>query len=215
MKSSALIALVLSGAALLGYVAYRTLLPVPETAPAANATVETPEAAPAAAIETPSAEAVDTLPEFVLGTLDGGRQSIFSWPDQALVINFWATWCAPCLREIPLLREFQTERGDDGVQVIGIAVDRLGPVTKFADEMAFNYPQLIGESDAIEAAASFGIDFFALPFTVFTDHERNVLGVHTGEIHREDLDNLAAVLADLRAGRIGLDEARARLAGRI
>jgi thiol-disulfide isomerase/thioredoxin len=204
----------LSGAALLGYVAYRTLLPVPEIAPAGVATIDTPAAAPAV-VEAPSAEPVDTLPEFVLGTLDGGRQSIFSWPDQALVINFWATWCAPCLREIPLLRAFQTERGGDGVQVVGIAVDRLGPVTKFAEEMAFNYPQLIGESDAIEAAASFGIDFFALPFTVFTDHDRNVLGVHTGEIHREDLDNLAAVLADLRAGRIGLDEARARVAGRI
>ena len=81
--------------------------------------------------------------------------------------------------------------------------------------MDFNYPLLIGEADAMKAAASFGIDFFALPFTVFTDHDRNVLGVSTGEIHPEDLENLAAVLAELRAGAIGLEEARARVAGQI
>jgi len=207
MKSSALIALVLSGTAILGYVAYRALLP---------GEVATPIAAePATREPAPAAGAAQMLPEFTLATLSGEQRSILDWPDRALVINFWATWCAPCLREIPLLKEFQAAHAQDGVQVIGIAVDRLDPVKAFAADMAFNYPLLIGEADAMEAAASFGIDFFALPFTVFTDSEQHVLGVHTGEIHPEDLANLAAVLADLRAGAIDLDEARARVAGRI
>ena len=207
MKSSALIALALSGAAILGYVAYRAVSPEQVAAPVAADTASDDLA--------PTASALGVLPEFSLATLSGEQRSILAWPDRALVINFWATWCAPCLREIPLLKEFQTAHEDDGVQVVGIAVDRLEPVKAFAADMGFNYPQLIGEADAMEAAASFGIDFFALPFTVFIDPDRNVLGVHTGEIHPEDLENLAAVLADLRAGAIELDEARARVAGRI
>jgi thiol-disulfide isomerase/thioredoxin len=207
MKSSALIAVVLSGAAIIGYVAYRALLPEqPVTPIAADSVSDAPAPAP---------RAVETLPEFTLATLDGEQRSILDWPGRAMIINFWATWCAPCLREIPLLKDFQAAREADGVQVVGIAVDRLEPVRAFAADLGFNYPLLIGETDAMEAAASFGIDFFALPFTVFTDHNSNVLGVHTGEIKSEDLENLAAVLADLRAGTIDLDEARARIAGRI
>lgn len=102
-----------------------------------------------------------------------------------------------------------------GVQVVGIAVDRLDPVVSFAEKMQFNYPVLVGQADAMEAAAAFGVDFFALPFTVFTDAVGNILGVHTGELHGEDLDNLAAVLDALGAGAIDLEEARARVAGRI
>lgn len=205
MKSSALIAVVLSGAAIVGYVSYRTLTSQPAPEPAAHvAEAEQTEPAPA-----------ETLPDFSLPNLTGGQQSILSWPDNAMIINFWATWCGPCLREIPLLKTFQDEQRDNAIQVVGIAIDRLEPVQAFVAEMGFNYPVLVGQTEGSQAAASFGVDFFALPFTVFTDHDRNILGVHTGEIHAEDLADLAAVLADLQAGRIDLVTARDRVAGRI
>jgi len=165
--------------------------------------------------DAPTVQPASTLPEFTLANLSGEQQSIQSWPDQALLINFWATWCAPCLREIPLLKEFQNTHADNAVTVVGIAVDRLEPVAAFAQDMTFNYPLLVGQADGMDAAASFGVDVFALPFTVFTDHDANILGVHTGELHAEDLENLAAVLEDLGAGRIDLERARARVAGRI
>ena len=207
MKSSALIAVVLSGVAIAGYVSYRALKD--------DQAVEPVPVAQTQAAPEESIAPAETLPEFSLATLTGEPRSILDWPDRALVINFWATWCAPCLREIPLLKAFQAERGDEGIQVVGIAVDRLEPVKSFAADMDFNYPLMIGEADAMQAAASFGIDFFALPFTVFTDPERNVLGVHTGEIKAEDLENLASALAGLRDGSLDLEEARARVAGRI
>ena len=201
MRSSALITVALSGAAIAGYVSYRAWPPPPATdAPMADTAAEAPQTAA-------------TLPEFSLMTLEGEQRSIHSWPDRALVINFWATWCAPCLREIPLLKGFQDAHAQDRVQVIGIAVDRVEPVRSFAADLEFNYPTLIGEADAIEAAASFGIDFFALPFTVFTDAERNVLGVHTGELEARDLDELARILAGRDDGSMDLATARARLAG--
>ena len=199
MARTALLTLVLSSIAIVAYLGYRAL-PRQPAAPVASEPVE--QAGP-----------VESLPDFSLADLTGGMRSIRSWPDDALVINFWATWCAPCLREIPLLKEFQEQHADQPVRVIGIAVDRMEPVQEFAREMEFNYPILVGETDGINAAAAFGVDFFALPFTVFTDTEGSILGVHTGEIHTEDLENLSATLADLRAGAIDLAAARARLAG--
>lgn len=199
MPRTALLTLALSAAAVAAYLGYRTLLPAP---------------APPAAEETaPTAGPVEMLPDFTLADLAGGTRSIRSWPGDALVVNFWATWCAPCLREIPLLKAFQDEHEDQPVRVIGIAVDRMEPVETFARDMQFNYPILVGESDGMDAAAAFGVDFFALPFTVFTDTESRVLGVHTGELHEEHLENLSATLADLRTGAIDLAAARARLAG--
>ncbi len=204
MKTSAVVAAGVGALAVAGLVAYR----VSVVAPAANTQQQAVEAAPA---EGPA----QTLPEFSLANLSGEQQSIRSWPDQALVINFWATWCAPCLREIPLLKEFHDAHQPNDITVVGIAVDRPEPVAAFAEDMTFNYPVLVGQAEGMEAAASFGVDFFALPFTVFTDHDANILGVHTGEIHAEDLENLAAVLTELRAGRIDLEHARARIDGRI
>ena len=154
---------------------------------------------------------VETLPEFSLEDLAGGERSIASWPGKALVINFWATWCVPCLREIPLLKEFQDTRGAVPVQVVGIAVDHLEAVREFADEMNFNYPVLVGQLEAMDAAARFGVDFFVLPFTVFTDTRERIVGVHSGELHAEHLDKLRDVLSALEAGNIDLDGARERL----
>ena len=85
-----------------GYLAYRTLLAPPAATPRADvpAAIEDAASRPAPAA---------TLPEFSLANLAGEQQSILSWPGDALVINFWATWCAPCLREIPLLKSFQDQ----------------------------------------------------------------------------------------------------------
>jgi len=204
MTRAALLALFLSSTAIIGYIFYRGLL----TAPLPASMPET------SAITVPS-EPVESLPEFALSNLEGERTAIGSWPGRALLINFWATWCPPCLREIPLLKEFQDEHAGNPVQVVGIAIDRLDPVQEFAMGMEFNYPILIGQADAMDAAAAFGVEFFGLPFSVFTDTQGAVLGVHTGELHPEDLENLAGVLEDLRSGSTGLPQARARIAGRM
>jgi thiol-disulfide isomerase/thioredoxin len=199
----AALTVLLSAVAVAGYLGYRFAAEPPhETSPATGAA-----AAPA-----PSALA-DRLPQFMLDNLTGEPTSISSWPGKPMLINFWATWCAPCLREIPLLKQFQADHA--GVQIVGIAVDRRDPVLSFAAEMDFNYPVLVGQNDAMEAAAAFGIEVFALPITVFTDAAGAILGIHTGEVHAEHLDNLVAVLADLGEGRIDRATARARIAGTL
>ncbi len=208
----ALLTAVLSGAAVLGYLAYRVAF-APVEAPTA-ATIQFGENVEAEEAEhSDELKLAERLPEFSLETLAGSEQSIASWPGKPLLINFWATWCGPCVREIPMLKDFQT--GQPGVQVVGIALDRRDPVVKFADMVQFNYPILIGDKGGYEAAAAFGVNVYAMPFTVFTGADGSVLGVHTGELHPEHLQELIAVIADLRDGKIDVLMARRRLAGRI
>lgn len=203
----AALTVVLSAAAVAGYVSYRLLLaPAREPVPVVLNTGERGES------DVPEGLA-ETLPDFTLDSLTGSPQSIKSWPGKPLLINFWATWCGPCLREIPMLKEFQSANAD--LQVVGIAIDKHDPVVAFAEKMEFNYPVLIGETAGWDAAAAFGVEFYALPFTVFTAGDGSVLGVHTGELHAEHLENLTAILADLRSNEIDLPEARARFAGRM
>jgi thiol-disulfide isomerase/thioredoxin len=199
--SPAALTALLSAATVLGYLGYRFVAEAPH-APSHDAAADA--ARPALA---------DSLPPFALADLAGEPTPIASWPGKPMLVNFWATWCAPCLREIPLLKQFQADH--PGIQIVGIAVDRRDPVLSFAAEMDFNYPVLIGQNDAMEAAAALGVEVFALPITVFTDAAGAILGIHTGEIHAEQLDNLVAVLADLDEGRIGREAARARIAGRM
>ena len=207
-----LVTVALSAAAALGYLTYRVLIP-PAIEPDA---AEIPAAALIGSDADESSDAPElaaTLPDFTLDSLAGGPQSIKSWPGKPMLINFWATWCGPCLREIPMLKEFQSGHSD--LQVVGIAVDKRDLVVGFADRMQFNYPILIGESEGWDAAAAFGVGVYALPFTVFTAADGSVLGVHTGELHAEHLENLTAILADLGQRKIDLAEARARFAGRM
>ncbi len=202
----ALLTLGLSAAAVLGYVSYRLLVPTAAEAPPTPSAAEQEQ-------EAPARQLADTLPDFTLANLAGEPQSIKTFAGKPLLINFWATWCGPCLREIPMLKELQAARPD--IQIVGIAIDRREPVEKFAGEQAFNYPILVGQSEAWEAAAALGVDVYALPFTVFAGADGALLGVHTGELHASHLADFRAVIDDLAAAKIGIQEARGRIAGRM
>jgi thiol-disulfide isomerase/thioredoxin len=201
--------LALSAAAVLGYVSYRLLVPTAAEAPPAAPTTSTAEQEEQA----PARKLADTLPDFTLANLAGEPTSIKTFGGKPMLINFWATWCGPCLREIPMLKALQAARPD--IQIVGIAIDRREPVEKFAGEQAFNYPILVGQSQAWEAAAAIGVDVYALPFTVFTGVDGALLGVHTGELHAEHLADFRAVIDDLQAAKISVQEARSRVAGRM
>lgn len=208
-----LVTLALSAAAVLGYLAYRSIDRADVDTQAEPAAVPTELLAADAEEPAPARQPAETLPEFSLGNLAGEPQSIRSWPGKPLLINFWATWCAPCLREIPMLKELQSSRPD--LQVVGIAIDRRDPVVAFAADMQFNYPILIGQSEAWQAAAALGVEIYALPFTIFAAGDGTILGVHTGELHAEHLESFRAVADDLQAEKISVAEARSRIAGRM
>jgi thiol-disulfide isomerase/thioredoxin len=175
-----LLAAVLLAAAAAGFLAWRH--------------VAGPGAGPMPGTMAPAAGTV--RPQFSLPDLDGRMRSISEWDGRALVVNFWATWCAPCRREIPLLMTLQQVQDPNRLQVIGVAIDDAAAVRQYASELGINYPVLVGEQEALDAAAGFGVEFVGLPFTVFTDREGRVRKVHLGELEKQEIDALVAEVLD-------------------
>ena len=160
----------------------------------------------------PPAKIPDRLPDFSLKGPDGRPTSIKAWDGKSLVINFWATWCAPCRREIPLLKELSSVWSGRDVAVIGIAVDHLDQVMSFANELKITYPLLIGEQDALDVAAAFGVGSPAFPFTVFTDRRGEVVALYMGELHKSEANLILSVVQDLNRNQVALPQARRTIA---
>ncbi len=153
----------------------------------------------------------EVLPAFALHDLAGAATPIDTWRGHPLVLNFWATWCAPCRREIPLLERVGREWAGRGVTVVGIAVDHADSVADFARKLGIGYPLLVGEQDALDVAAALGVTSPAFPFTVFTDRRARVVALYLGELHAPQVDLILGEVARLDAGQDSLAAARRRI----
>lgn len=162
-------------------------------------------------IEQPQALEVLTHPAFTLPDIAGVDHNFSEWSGKNRILNFWATWCAPCRREIPLLKAFQTEQGDNEFQVIGIAVDFPEPVANYAETAEFNYPILVGQQDAMAIAESSGVEFVGLPFTMFVASDGELLSSYIGELHQSHFDTIVDVMTRLDRTEITSAEARSAL----
>ncbi len=170
---------------------------------------------PAPAPEAPRPVVPDIRPVFELADQDGVRRSITEWDGRALMINFWATWCPPCRREIPLLNDLRARYAPRGFEVIGVAVDFRDDVLAYMRDTPIDYPVLIGEQDGLDAARSFGMETMGFPFTVFTDTQGRIVTIHLGELHPPQADVILAAVEDVDAGRLDLDAARERIRAEI
>lgn len=127
-------------------------------------------------------------PAFTLPAMDGGKQSIAEWDGKVVVLNFWATWCEPCRREIPLLIELQKKYEPRGLQVVGVAIDSLDAVRGFAKAMGVNYPVLYGVEAAMNVAASYGDEQGTLPYTVVIGRDGRIQHIFRKEIKHSDIE---------------------------
>jgi len=130
---------------------------------------------------------LNRLPDFSYADLQGNTRSSNEWSDKVVVLNFWATWCPPCKKEIPDFIATQ-DAFQDYVQFVGIAIDDKEPVQNFADDYGINYPTLLGDMQAIEMSRQLGNRFSGLPFTAIFDATGKLQYHHTGEITRSDLE---------------------------
>ena len=160
----------------------------------------------------PPVKIPDRLPQFSLSDLGGKSTSIDSWKGKSLIINFWATWCAPCRREIPLLESLSGQWAARGEQVIGIAVDHRDAVSRYARELNIGYPLLIGEQDALDVAGALGFGSPVFPFTVFTDRRGEVVALYVGELHKAQADLILSTVQTLNNDRVALKQARQSIA---
>ena len=129
-------------------------------------------------------------PEFAMLDLDGKLRNIKEWDGQVVLLNFWATWCPPCMREIPGFIEVQHELSGQGFQVLGVAVDNEDAVREFAGANHVNYPLLPGETDAIELGGKYGNQYGVLPYSVIIDKNGNVSNTITGELGKTRLKSM-------------------------
>jgi thiol-disulfide isomerase/thioredoxin len=130
---------------------------------------------------------LQTLPDFGLTDLAGSEVSSEAWAGKVVVINYWASWCPPCIREIPLLVETQETLGEAGVQVVGIAVDRLEDVEAFIAQYPVNYPILMANPEAVALSKRLGNRVEGLPFTVIFDRRGRRVFSRTGEVTAAEL----------------------------
>jgi peroxiredoxin len=137
----------------------------------------------------PSSESLigKTAPAFTLGSATGARVSDTDFRGQVLLVNFWATWCAPCVEEMPMLEALQTEYAGQGLQVVGIALDEVQRVRDFADELGITYPVLVGATDVMVTARLWGNHTGQLPYTVLVDRDGLVQWTRLGVLERETI----------------------------
>jgi peroxiredoxin len=133
-------------------------------------------------------------PDFSLPDIHGQPRSITEWNGKVVLVNFWATWCLPCLTEIPELLTLQDDYGQQGLQVVGIALQKPEEVTGFVSEHNMTYPVLAGEAEVIVIAESYGNHIGALPYTAIIDRDGIVVFTKAGPISRSEVEDLIADL---------------------
>jgi thiol-disulfide isomerase/thioredoxin len=135
-------------------------------------------------------------PDFVLPDALGLSHRVAEWDGQVRVINFWATWCQPCVRELPGFIELQKQYAGHGVQFIGIALDTAPQVDAFFKRLHLtaNYPSLIGGTDAIAVAEAYGNEVGILPYTVVLDKAGRIAYTQFGELTRDSAEQMILAL---------------------
>jgi thiol-disulfide isomerase/thioredoxin len=126
--------------------------------------------------------------------LAGTQRRLKEWQGRILVCNFWATWCAPCREEIPLLMAVRAKFAPKGVEIVGIAIDNLAKVSEFTASLKISYPILIAEANGLDLIRKLGNNAGGLPYTVVADRQGSVLHRKLGALHLGDLDAILAPL---------------------
>ncbi|HSH06584.1 MAG TPA: TlpA disulfide reductase family protein [Burkholderiales bacterium] len=120
--------------------------------------------------------------------LDGQPRRLSDWHGKVVLCNFWATWCAPCREEIPMLVDLRERYLAQGFEVVGIAVDKADKVGEFAAKYQVSYPILVAESVGLDLMRKLGNGAGGLPFTVLLDRQGSVLNRKLGILRRKDIE---------------------------
>ncbi len=136
----------------------------------------------------PAAVAGEWVMESQFNDLKGQSQALSQWRGKVVVVNWWATWCAPCREEMPIFVEMQAKYRDRGLIFIGLAVDQKAKVESFAREFGINYPLLLADVASIDLARKIGNAAGGMPYTVVIDRQGRVAFTHLGAVRQPDFE---------------------------
>jgi len=139
------------------------------------------------ALEAAQTTAVSDLFATSLPDSSGKTQFLSKWKGKILVVNFWATWCAPCVQEIPELSTLQVEANEKNIQIIGIGIDSSANIAQFAANHKISYPLYVADPSAIELSKKFGNQSGGLPFTILIEANGEIKKTFLGRIKLAEL----------------------------
>ena len=120
-------------------------------------------------------------------TPDGGKLSMQALKGKPLLINFWATWCPPCVEELPLLERFYSQNKAKSAQIVGLAADKPEAVRAFLKKLPLTFPLGITDLSGIALSKSWGNLAGGLPFSVMLAADGRVMQRKMGKLSEEDL----------------------------
>ncbi|MFG6413189.1 TlpA disulfide reductase family protein [Roseateles sp. DC23W] len=123
--------------------------------------------------------------------LDGAELDVARWRGQPLLVNFWATWCPPCVKELPEINQFYNEARSKGWQVLGLAIDKAEPVKAFLQKTPLDFPVALGGPDGLALVRDLGNAAGGLPFSVIFDERGEISWRRMGVTHLQELRDLA------------------------
>ena len=134
----------------------------------------------------------DPMPAVSLPDLEGSTQDLrTAFPGRPLLINVWASWCGPCIEEMPELNRYAQAQGSDGVQVVGLALDTAENVRWFLGKVPVSYPIVIDTPGPADASVWLGNTKGVLPYTVLVSGEGRILKQKVGPFSAGEIDDWA------------------------